>query len=83
MTGTRAVLIKHAPDAYPRCDACGGSLFGNGNKGKAPAICCNVHESGRWVGRFLFHPTGCYQGQYGSPTKAPKRVANLRRGSMQ
>lgn len=83
-TGTRAVLIKHAPGAYPTCEACGGSLFGHGNKGRAPSICCNIADGDGIIRQVVhFHPTECYDGRYGPVTKAPLRVANLRQGKMQ
>ena len=62
--GTRAVLMKWAPTVH-RCRGCGKPIIGK--KGRRPAVCCNVHENGRWRSEDnpeYFHPD-CYDGRHG------------------
>jgi len=62
LIGTRAVYMKWAPTVH-RCEGCGEKIVGK--KGRRPAICCNVHEAGRWNRVTYFHPP-CYDDRYGS-----------------
>jgi hypothetical protein len=64
MTGTRAVLLQWAPSVY-RCtlETCRGEITAV-RGGRRRAVCCNVHEAGRWARVEYFHPA-CYDGRHG------------------
>lgn len=64
LVGTRATFMRYVPTVH-RCEACRGWIFGH--KGRRPAICCNVYESGRWRSEHnpeYFHEA-CYDGRHG------------------
>ena len=76
LTGTRAVFVRYTPDVE-RCEACPNEIVGR--NGRRPAICCNVHENGRWVRREFFH-IACYDLRYGPVIDRGRLPAKSRTG---